>query len=212
MDARHNIIPPYHEVLASINKEITDDPPGFVNTIFGEALDSVLKELAGDSDRAAAIVGCASLDESLAGLLLEFLVQNQDGESDLLGSDNSSAPLGSFGSRIAAAYAVGLIDRDQRDALRRLKKVRNEFAHSIDLTFGDQAIADQCEAASRLVPTENYGGQQRGPRELFVCTVAKLAGLLAMERYLIQKLGIKGSFEAACKAVVARGGDAPAAG
>ena len=175
--------------------------------LFDEAWVNTNKELAGDSDRAAAIVGCALLDDRLGTLLSEFLVQNQDGWSNLLNPDDSNAPLGSFGSRIMAAYAVGLIDQAQRDALRKLKKVRNAFAHKTGLSFTDQAIVAHCEAAARLCPTQNYGSQQRGSRELFQHTVALLAGRIAQQRYLIQTFGLKGTFDAVFKAAVSRSGE-----
>jgi hypothetical protein len=177
---------------------------GATDHLFDDAWASTIKELSGDSDRAAAIVGCALLDDRLGELLSEFLVQNQDGWSDLLNSDDSNAPLGSFGSRIVAAYAVGLIDQAARDALPKLKKVRNAFAHKTGLSFTDQAIAAHCEAASKLCPTINYTGQQRGPRELFEHTVAFLAGRIAECRYLINAFGLKCTFNVAFRTAVAR--------
>ncbi|OOG87040.1 hypothetical protein B0E41_04845 [Hydrogenophaga sp. A37] len=44
--------------------------------------------------------------------------------------DGFNAPLGTFSSRIKAAYAMGLITKDQFIDLERLRKIRNEFAHS----------------------------------------------------------------------------------
>ncbi|MEW5980886.1 MAG: hypothetical protein AB1806_00790 [Acidobacteriota bacterium] len=188
------------------------DPLHSTEHLFDEAWASTNKELAGDSDRAAAIVGCALLDDRLGALHTEFFVQNQDGWSELLNSDDSNAPLGSFGARIVAAYAVGLIDQTQRDALRRLKKVRNAFAHKTGLSFADQAITAHCEAAAKLCPTTSIAGQQHGTRELFQHTVALLAGRIAEHRYLIQTFGLKGTFDAVFKAAVARDREGTSAG
>mgnify|MGYP001565628512 CR=1 FL=1 len=151
--------------------------------LFDDAWKSMNEELSGESDRAAAIVGCALLDERLAELLADFLVQNADGRSDLLSSEDANAPLGSFASRIVAAYAVGLIDKAERDALRKLKKIRNLFAHKLGLSFTEQAIVAHCAEAQKLCPTTNYTGAERGPRELFQHTVAFLAGKIAERRY-----------------------------
>lgn len=41
-----------------------------------------------------------------------------------------NAPLGTFSSRIKAAYALGLLTKDQFLDLERLRKIRNEFAHT----------------------------------------------------------------------------------
>jgi DNA-binding MltR family transcriptional regulator len=163
--------------------------------IISRAQRSINEELSGDSARAAAIVGCALLDERLRELLSEFLVQNEDGGSDLLSSDDSNAPLGTFGSRIVAAYAVGLIEKNQRDALRQLKKVRNAFAHQAAAPdFRDQAIAAHCKEAAKLCSLESPPGKHYGPRELFQGAVAFLAGIFEERKFVIQSLGMKGTF------------------
>jgi hypothetical protein len=172
--------------------------------LFDAAWKSMNEELSGESDRAAAIVGCALIDERLAELLDEFLVQNADGRDDLLDSENVNTPLGSFGSRIVAAYAVGLIDKPQRDALRRLKKVRNLFAHELGRSFTDKNIATHCVEASKLCPTKNYRRGERTPRQLFQDTVAFLAGTIAERQYWIKTLGLKGTFASVFPRAIAR--------
>lgn len=172
--------------------------------LFDDAWKSMNAELSGESDRAAAIVGCALLDERLAELLGDFLVQNADGRADLLNSEDMNAPLGSFGSRIVAAYAVGLIDKPERDALRRLKKIRNLFAHRLGRSFSDQDVAAHCAEVHRLCPTVNYAGAERRSRQLFQDTVAFLAGKIAERRYWITTLGVKGTFESARSAAIVK--------
>jgi hypothetical protein len=183
-----------------------DQPLGTPDHLFDDTWRRMNDELSGESDRAAAIVGCALLDARLAELLSEFLIENEDGRSDLLNSEDANAPLGSFGSRIIAAYAVGLIDQPERDALRRLKKIRNRFAHSpLCVDFTDQAISAHSEAAHKLCPTTNYTGRPRGPRELFQGTVALLAGRIAERRYWITTSRLKGTFHSVRQAALAAG-------
>ena len=177
---------------------------GAPDHLFDAAWRSMREELSGESDRAAAIVGCALLDERLAELLDEFLVQNVDGIAEFLSAEDVNAPLGSFGSRIVAAYAVGLIDKPQRDALRRLKKVRNLFAHKLGRSFTDPDISTHCVEVHRLCPTTQYGSEQRTSRQLFQDTVALLAGRFAERRYWIQTLALKGTFQSAFEAAVAK--------
>ena len=176
------------------------EPP---DHLFDTAWKSMNEELSGESDRAAAIVGCALLDERLAELLNEFLVQNADGRADLLSAEDVNAPLGSFGSRIVAAYAVGLIDKPQRDALRRLKKVRNLFAHKLGRSFTDQDISTHCVEVHRLCPTQNYRREEHTARHLFQDTVAVLAGRFAERHYWIKTFGLKGTFQSAFEAATA---------
>jgi hypothetical protein len=69
-----------------------------------------------------------------------------------------AAPLGTFGSRISAAYALGLTSKTERDVLRRINKVRNEFAHSLQgTTFARPIINEKCselESATKLLSYE----------------------------------------------------------
>jgi hypothetical protein len=58
-------------------------------------------------------------------------------------SENFNAPLGSFSARSVAAYSLGLISEKDSEC-DRLRKVRNEFAHSVHKTFDDQKIKDIC--------------------------------------------------------------------
>jgi len=183
--------------MADQNGQVTDH-------LFDDAWKSMNKELSGESDRASAIVGCALLDERLADLLEEFLVQNTDGRADLLNSEDVNAPLGSFGSRIVAAYAVGLIDKAERDALRKLKKVRNLFAHKLGRSFADDDIAAHCVAVHKLCPTVNHRNEDRSPRQLFQDTVAFLAGKIAEHRYWIEKFKLKGTFDSVFRAAKGR--------
>ncbi|MBC8040763.1 MAG: transcriptional regulator [Opitutaceae bacterium] len=64
-----------------------------------------------------------------------------------------NAPLGTFSSRIKAAYAIGLITKDQFLDLERLRKIRNEFAHSwksVDLSKQKVAALIDSMAFSRI--------------------------------------------------------------
>jgi hypothetical protein len=174
-----------------------------VSHLFDQAWKDTNEELSGDNDRAAAIVGCALLDARLGDLLAEFLVQNEDASSELVSADDSNAPLGTFGARIVAAYAVGLIAQAERNALRQLKKVRNAFAHRTGVSFEDQAIAAHCRNAATLCPTKDYRDGERGPSQLFQDTVALLAGKIAEQRHLVKTFGLKGTFQAVFRTAIA---------
>jgi hypothetical protein len=60
--------------------------------------------------------------------------------------DGFNAPLGTFSSRIKAAYSLGLIENEQFEDLEHLRKIRNEFAHSWRPTsFAHPSIAAHIE-------------------------------------------------------------------
>lgn len=104
------------------------------------AMSAIDEEFHGESDRIVAIVGGAYLDTLLESLLRSVL-REQDKE-DLLGTSDA---LGSNGSRYKLAYRLGLIRKHQRDDLRYVAKIRNEFAHvHTSLSFDDAPIRDLC--------------------------------------------------------------------
>ena len=159
-----------------------------------ETLTQVTEELHGESERACAIVGGALLDDLLGTLLEVYLVQNSDASSDLLSSENINAPLGSFGARIVAAYATGLLPESNFNALRKVKRIRNRFAHDLSLGFNQPEISRLCTELSTL--TKNYCVAERTPRQIFEDTVAFLAGGLREHLYLTKEFDLKGSFAA----------------
>jgi DNA-binding MltR family transcriptional regulator len=103
--------------------------------------ETFLDEVRDESDRAAAILGGAVLDEILSQFIRSFLIDSPDAVQLL----SDSGPLGTFRARIDLAFALGLISkRIQRD-LHLIRKIRNDFAHRPHgWTFGRPEIADRC--------------------------------------------------------------------
>jgi hypothetical protein len=90
---------------------------------------SFARSLAGESERAAVVLGAAKLDSLLELLLKRCLLPCPGGKDDLLDTER---PLGTFSAKISAAYRLGLIDKDFEYALQAVRKIRNSFAHSIE--------------------------------------------------------------------------------
>lgn len=94
-----------------------------------------------ETDRGAAIVGAAYLDESLKELIAAFLVDKVDEADKLLGR-----PLSSFWSRIVASYCMGLISDDECADLDTIRDVRNLFAHEgRQMAFEEPDIERRCD-------------------------------------------------------------------
>jgi hypothetical protein len=178
--------------------------------LFNDTWKQVIKDLHGESDRGCGIVGGAFLDDLLGELLEVYLVENTDASSDLLSSENISAPLGSFGARLVAAYAIGLLPVGNWQALRKVKKIRNRFAHDLSLSFNEPCIAKLCTELSPL--TQNYHDAERTPRQIFEDTVAFLAGGLREHLYLTKTFELKGSFGAVLRLASGRKSSGKAAG
>lgn len=95
-------------------------------------------------DRALVLSLAAFAEESLGELLKTFLLQ---GESAWKLLNGFNAPLGTFSARTKMAHALGLITQHQFEDLERLRKVRNEFAHTWNqITLSDQGIRDHIRA------------------------------------------------------------------
>ena len=77
-----------------------------------------------ESDRGCVLVAAAMLDELLADLFRKFL---RPGTADELLKQGS--PLGFFSSRIQMAYAMGIINKEARDDLEIIRRIRNDAAH-----------------------------------------------------------------------------------
>lgn len=111
-----------------------------------------------ESDRAAVVVGAATVDE-LLGDLLKKVLRPPQGDDRLFGPD---APLGSFSSRIEMASRLGLIDEPITAGLQLVRKIRNAMAHKI------------------LAHSLSLGAEQDRTRELFrvVCERVKASPAL----------------------------------
>ena len=159
---------------------------------FDQTWKQAVDELNGVSERACAIVGGVVLDGLLEKLLDNYLVDNADARNDLLGSEKT-APLGNFNARIVAVYAIGLISANNYKALKKVKEIRNRFAHDLTLTFKEPKICKLCAKLSELCETRR--NTERTPREIFQDTVAFLAGTLDCLLYLVKTSKIKGTFK-----------------
>ena len=85
-----------------------------------------LAEIHSESDRGLALVGAAFIEEKLGQTLLSFFCTAAD--SLVFGRN---APLGTFANRIEACHALGLIEEVERHDCDYVRRVRNEFAHSV---------------------------------------------------------------------------------
>ena len=117
-----------------------------------EHLNEFSKRFKRESDRAVGVLAAAYLEECLKELLLLRIVEGSD--SRLFGAHG---PLATFSGKIDLAYAIGLLPMEVRDDMRRIKEVRNRFAHKIDdLTFEAPEIKAICGEFYVM-----FGGQRK---------------------------------------------------
>jgi mannitol operon repressor len=111
-----------------------------------------LPELNKESDRGRVMISCSYLDELMRRILLAFFI---DRESSLQLVEGFNAPLGTFSTRTAAAYALGLISHAEFKECETLRRIRNRFAHDVHASFEQQDIHDLCKNLTKAAPS--YG-------------------------------------------------------
>lgn len=148
-----------------------------------EAFTDFLKEFNKETERGSALSATAFIDSLLERTLIAFLIPNDSGRALTSGFN---APLGTFASRIVACHAMGLIPEAEFKECRILRKVRNEFAHKVKMSFDDPKVRGLCSGLSE------YGRWDDGmpvlPRVKFTMSaVAIIVNLTNRPHYVGQK-------------------------
>ncbi len=90
-----------------------------------------------ETDRGRVLVAAAQVDEMLAEILRAFLLR--DPATDALFSGPNAA-LSSFFNKANICRALGLIDSEEFEEISLIRKIRNDFAHSISISMNDDKI------------------------------------------------------------------------
>jgi hypothetical protein len=113
------------------------------------------------TDRAVAVLGASYVEEALLDALLVRLgIDDNIAVERLL---ENGAPLSTFSNKISLAEAVHLIGPRTKGDLDRIRRVRNECAHSVNpISFTDQRLKDLIAALTpRALPL--YGSRPELP-------------------------------------------------
>jgi mannitol operon repressor len=110
-----------------------------------------LAEFNKETERGAALAAAAFLDDLLGRIIFNFLIPNDSGHSLV---DGFNAPFGTLSARIAACHAMGLISEDEFREAEIVRKVRNEFAHKVKMSFENDRVRSLCANMKFSVPGE----------------------------------------------------------
>jgi DNA-binding MltR family transcriptional regulator len=139
-----------------------------------------LKEFQGESDRAAAILGAAFLDEQFRFLLETFLIDDSESKNLL---DTS---LRGIAVRAKAAFCLGFLSPLEYRDTGRIINIRNRFAHRLHgLTFKDPEIIAQCDVLElplKILPT-NW---KVASRDKYVVSTQQISTWVALRRLAIR--------------------------
>ena len=101
----------------------------------------LLEHLNRESERGQVLICSAFIDDLLVKVIHAFLIEGPSANKLLNGFN---APLGSFSARIEAAFAMGLIISPEYQDAQTIRKIRNEFAHAVDVSFQNPKIKQLC--------------------------------------------------------------------
>jgi|ERR1700688_712388 len=135
-----------------------------------EKLKGIETELQAQTDRGAAIIGCAIIDDILADVLKTRLILTSELRDRLFSSD-ANGPLANFSPKIDIAFAVGICDANLRADFHDIRRIRNRFAHTPEpLKFSDEKISGWC-SKFRTLPDDAKAYEPR-KRYLRLCSGA----------------------------------------
>lgn len=125
-----------------------------------DVLIAIETELENKSNRAMVILCASFLDFQLEEILFNFFIKNNKLSKEIF---ESHMPLNTFSAKISMCYYLGLISMHEHRTLTIIRKIRNEFAHSINIIkFEDsQSIKDLCK--NLIIPNKMYV-----PKELII--------------------------------------------
>ncbi|WP_368576014.1 transcriptional regulator [Acinetobacter baumannii] len=109
-----------------------------------------IRSLDRESDRGLPLISAAVIEEKLHDTLKAFLSDVSASKKIL---NDFNAPLGTFSSKIDTCYALGLIDEFEYKEINLIRKIRNEFAHTVyDASFDIKKIHDLCITLESNLP------------------------------------------------------------
>ena len=104
-----------------------------------DLINEASKELEGESDRAAAIVGASLLENLLESIFRKAMIDHKEVKKNL-----EYGPPGSFKAKIDLSFLFGLFPHAKiYQDLDRIREIRNKFAHGHkELSFADNSIKE----------------------------------------------------------------------
>jgi mannitol operon repressor len=135
-----------------------------------------------ESERGQVLISSGFMEQQLKDILQAFLIANSGADTLFEGAN---APLGTFSSRIAACFALGLISDDEHHDLSLIRKIRNDFAHNVHTNFETPSVASRCgELHARVKDTPDVIVKPRGQ---FVTAASNLILNLVNRAHYVSK-------------------------
>ena len=138
-------------------------------------LQRIGEEIRTQTDRGAAIIGAAVVEESLTEAIRAQFAPGHQPQDDLL---SGSGPAATFSAKSDLAFALGLIGPKTYRDLTLVRKIRNRFAHELEaLSFEDQTVANRCTELHWPSTLQWYDGGSKtpaGPRMQYLIAITEI--------------------------------------
>jgi mannitol operon repressor len=145
-----------------------------------------LGDLNAESDRGAVLTAAAFIDDLLGKTIAAFLVEGAK-VSELV--EDYPGPLSSFSARILAAHALGLISDNERAECSAIRKVRNEFAHVVKMSFDNERVKSLCSSLKAAVGPQD--GLKPNARMQFTTSAVAVIGNLYNRPHYVSQARLK---------------------
>jgi mannitol operon repressor len=122
-----------------------------------------------ESDRGAVLVHASMLDELLKRSIEARLVDHAEVEKL---TEGFNAPIGTLSSRALLAFATGVISEAEFREAGLIRKIRNDFAHSIEMSFSDEKVISRCNLLTYAI--QDTVEKRNSPRDKFISASASL--------------------------------------
>lgn len=156
--------------------------------------------LMNESDRGCVIVAAVILEKRLVDDLTSIFKLNELSNRYITHMFDGNGALGNFSSKVLLARGIGLISEDVFHDLMVVRKMRNEFAHSLnDISFLDPAVkgridsmffARQAKEIMRGIPAFNLSDNMEGEAVFSYKSIFCVA-VKNMEVYLLESRALR---------------------
>jgi hypothetical protein len=134
------------------------------------------KELKTATGRGLVLVACSYIDDLLLKILQSFMIEGASAAQLL------SAPLATLSSRATAAHALGLISDAEHREITILRRVRNRFAHKVDVSFDDPDIENLTGHLTMVIPDCHPQGRYSSSSAALILNLTNRAAYVARKR------------------------------
>ena len=148
-------------------------------------------DLYNETDRGAALVAAAFIDDVLESMLTAKFVDSPKKTKQLMRYPGS---LSTFSSRIELTYLLGLIGQKIYNGLKQIQKIRNRFANSHEaLSFSDETVSRKCEKLNLIDLSSLH--QNMNARDHFLMQSMTLANRLLVRGHSLEHFDVGKDFK-----------------